>query len=170
MLYIHMIVKVYNDLETKLISKILGNDEQQIREEYTEDGLLYMRHLIRNNIIYKSYKFNKYGDIISFGNYSNNQLHGSGCTYNHARHQWIKSPHFQNGSVFGLATVYDVNHEIIFFGWMFNDEMVREEHVYHPYLQEEYMTVKKHEKQDENMMKEIYSILDGEKDVFPVKL
>jgi len=165
-----MIVKVYNDLETKLISKIVGNGEQQIREEYTEDGLLYMRHVIKSNVIEKSYKFNKYGDIISFGNYSNYRLHGSGCTYNHTRHQWIKSPHFQNGSVFGLATVFDVNHEIIFFGWMFNDEMVKEEHIYHPYLQEEYTTVKKHEKQDENMMKEIYSILDGEKDVFPVKL
>ena len=53
---------------------------------------------------------------------------------------------------------------------MFNDEMVKEEHIYHPYLQEEYMTVKKYQKQDENMMNEIYSILDGEKDIFPVKL
>ena len=165
-----MIVKVYNDLETKLISKIVGNEEEQIREEYTDNGLLYMRHIIKKNTIEKSFKFNTYGDVVSFGNFVNYQLHGCGCTYDHVRHQWIKSPHFQNGSVFGLATVYDVNHDIIFFGWMFNDEMVKEEHIYHPYLKEEYMTVKKHEKQDVKMMKEIYSILDGEKDVFPVKL
>lgn len=170
MLYNQMIVKVYNDLETKLISKVVGNDEQQIRDEYSEDGLLYMRHHIKNNTIQISYKFNKYNDIVSFGNYVNNQLHGSGCKYNHDNHQWIKSPHFQHGSVFGLAAVYDVNHDIIFYGWMFNNKLVKEEHTYHPYLHKEYISVKKHEKQDEHMMKELYSILDGEKDVFPVKL
>lgn len=165
-----MIVKVYNDLETKLISKIVGNEEEQVREEYTDEGWLYMRHNIKNNVIEKSFKFNKFGDVISFGNFVNNKLHGCGCYYNHSTHQWVKSPHFQHGSVFGLAAVYDLNHDVIFFGWMFNDEMVKQEHIYHPYLQEEYFHVKKYDKEDEKICKEIYSILDGEKDVFPFKL
>ncbi len=165
-----MIIKVYNDLETKLLSKVVSNKDEQVKEVYSQDGTLFMKHYMKNNVIVKSEKFNTYGDVISFGNYVNNILHSSGCLYNHTRHEWIKSPHFQHGSVFGLAAVYDVNHEVVFYGWMFNDNMVREEHVYHPYLHHEYFTVQKYKKQDEHMEKQLYKILDSQEDVIPVKL
>lgn len=165
-----MIIKVYNDLETKLISKIVGDDTEQIKEEYSIDGWLFMKHFIKNNIVIKSQQFNRYGDIISHGNYINGKLHGAGCSYHHENHQWIKSPHFQQGKVFGLAVVYDVNHDIIFYGWMFNDEMVKEEHIYHPYLKEEFLAVQKDDHMDKKIMKQIYDMLDSEENVVTVKL
>lgn len=154
-----MIIKIYNDLETKLISKVTGNDTEQIKEEYSNDGWLKMRHYVKNNIVTRSQKFNMFGDIIAHGNFINGVLHGTGCIYNHEKHQWMKSPHFQYGSIFGLAAVYDVNHDIIFYGWMFNNKMVKEEHIYHPYLKNEFLTVQK--QQDIPIMKQIYDMLDS---------
>lgn len=165
-----MIIKVFNDLETKLLSKVVGNRYQQVKEEYASDGTLYMKHYIKNNIIENSQKFNTYGDVISFGSYVNNTLHGSGCTYNHQTHEWIKSPHFQHGSVFGLAAVFDTNHEIVFYGWMFNNEMVKQENIYHPFLHHEYFVAQKHEMKDRIMEKQIYNILDSHEDIRAIKL
>jgi len=165
-----MIIKVYNDMETKLLSKIVGDDTQQIKEEYSTDGWLYMRHYIKNNIVTRSEQFNKYGDVVSHGNYVNGLLHGVGCKYNHQTHQWIKSPHFIEDKVFGLAVVFDVNHEIIFYGWMFNDVMTKEEHIYHPFLKHEFEAVQKYEHMDKKMMKQIYDLLDSEENIVPVKL
>lgn len=156
-----MIIKVYNDLETKLLSKIVGDDTEQVKEEYSSDGNLYMRHYIKNNIVVRSQKFNRFGDVISHGSYINGNLHGVGCTYNHQNHQWIKSPHFQHGKVFGIAVVFDVNHDIIFYGWMFDDEMVKEEHIYHPFLKEEFTTVQKYEYKDKVVEKQIFEMLDS---------
>jgi hypothetical protein len=166
----YMIIKVYNDLETKLLSKIVGDDREQIKDEYSTDGTLYMRHHIKNNIVNESHKYNKFGDIISHGSYVNGNLHGAGCSYDHVNHQWIKSPHFQNGKVFGLAAVFDVNHEIIFYGWMFDSAMKKEEHIYHPFLIEEYKAVQKYEHNDKIMMKQIYDLLDCQENVVPVEL
>ena len=165
-----MIIKVFNDLETQLISKIVGNEREQIKEEYSADGTLYMRHYIKNNIVTRSQKFNRFGDVISHGNYIDGLLHGMGCAYDHQNHQWIKSPHFQNGKVYGLAAVFDENHEIIFYGWMFNSIMKKEEHVYHPFLIEEYKAVQKYEHIDKIMMKQIFDLLDGEENVGPIEL
>ena len=165
-----MIIKVYNDLETKLLSKIVGNEREQIKEEYSADGTLYMRHYIKNNIVTRSQKFNRFGDVISHGNYIDGLLHGMGCAYDHQNHQWIKSPHFQNGKVYGLAAVFDENHEIIFYGWMFNSIMKKEEHVYHPFLIEEYKAVQIYEHIDKIMMKQIFDLLDGEENVGPIEL
>lgn len=166
----YMIIKVYNDLETKLISKIVGDDTEQIKEEYSTDGWLYMRHHIKNNIVTQSQQFNRFGDVISHGSYVNGLLHGVGCTYDHQTHQWIKSPHFEQGKVYGLAVVFDVNHEIIFYGWMFNNVMKKEEHIYHPYLKQEFSAVQKYEHIDKKMMKNIYDLLDSGENVFPVEL
>ena len=160
-----MIIKMYNDLETKLLSKIVGNDTEQIKEEYSTDGWLYMRHYIKNSIVIRSQQFNRFGDVISHGSYVNGLLHGVGCTYDHQTHQWIKSPHFQHGKVFGLAVVFDVNHEIIFYGWMFNDVMTKEEHIYHPFLKDEFSAVQKYEHKDKIMMKQIYDLLDCQENV-----
>ena len=165
-----MIVKVYNDLETKLLSKIVGNDREQIKDEYSTDGTLYMRHHIKNNIVTESHKYNKFGDIISHGSYVNGSLNGAGCSYDHVKHQWVKSPHFQNGKVYGLAAVFDVNHEIIFYGWMFNSDMKKEEHIFHPFLKDEFSAVQKYEHIDKKMMKHIYDLLDGGENVVPVEL
>ena len=161
---------MYNDLETKLLSKIVGNDTEQIKEVYSSEGWLYMKHHIKNNIVIGSQQFNRFGDIISHGNYVNEKLHGCGCIYNHKNHHWIKSPHFQQGIVHGLAVVFDVNHDIIFYGWMFDDVMKKEEHIYHPFLHEEFSVVQKYEHMDKKMMKEIYSILDGEENISSIKL
>lgn len=165
-----MIIKVYNDLETKLLSKIVGDDTQQIKEEYSSDGTLYMRHYIKNNIVTRSQQYNRFGDVISHGNYIDGLLHGVGCTYDHQTHQWIKSPHFQHGEVYGLSVVFDVNHDIIFYGWMFNNKMVKEEHIYHPFLNDEYIAVQKYEHMDKKMMKQIYDLLDSEENVVSIKL
>lgn len=165
-----MIIKVFNDLETQLISKIVGNEREQIKEEYSADGTLYMRHYIKNNIVTRSQKFNRFGDVISHGNYIDGLLHGMGCAYDHQNHQWIKSPHFQNGKVYGLAAVFDENHEIIFYGWMFNNVMKKEEHIFHPFLIEEYKAVQKYEHKDKKMMKQIFDLLDGEENVVPIEL
>ena len=166
----YMIIKVYNDLETKLLSKIVGDDIEQIKEEYSTDGWLYMRHYIKNNIVTRSQKFNRFGDVISHGNYIDGLLHGMGCAYDHQNHQWIKSPHFDSGKVHGLAVVFDVNHEIIFYGWMFNNVMKKEEHICHPFLKDEFSAVQKYEHIDKKMMKRIYDLLDGGENVVPVEL
>lgn len=155
-----MIIKVYNDLETKLLSKVTGDETEQMKEEYSADGWLQMRHYVKNNIVTHSEKYNKFGDIVAYGSFCNGMLHGVGCTYNHEKHQWIKSPHFQCNSIFGLAVVFDVNHDIIFYGWMFNNRMVKEERIYHPFLKKEFLRVQKQEHTDTIIRKQIYNILD----------
>ena len=156
-----MIIKIYNDLETKLISKVTIDGTEEIKEEFSNDGWLKMRHYIKNNTVTHSQKFNMFGDVVAHGSFLKGVLHGVGCIYNHEKHQWHKSPHFQYGSIFGLAAIFDLNHDIIFYGWMFNNEMVKEEHIYHPYLKNEFLTVQKKDPMDSIMLKQINEILDS---------
>ena len=157
-----MIVKVFNNLETKLLSKTSVTEDEQVKEVYHPTyGTLVMKHYIKNNIVVKSEMFNAYGDIIAFGHFVNNRLHGNGCMYKHVNHQWIRSPHFMNGSVFGLAAVFDVNHDIIFYGWMFDDKMVKEELIYHPYLRHEYSECLVESKKDKAIITNINRLLDS---------
>ena len=70
----------------------------------------------------------------------------------------------------GNVEVFDVNHEIIFYGWMFNNVMKKEEHICHPFLKDEFSAVQKYEHIDKKMMKRIYDLLDGGENVVPVEL
>lgn len=79
---------------------------------------------------------NVYGDIIARGMFVNNELNGCGCKW--SVHGWIKSPHFIKNRVFGLACIFDVNDDIIFYGYMYNDKIVTEKLEYHPFLSNEY--------------------------------
>ena len=44
---------------------------------------------------------------------------------------------------------------------MVEDEMVKEEHIYHPYLKEEFTTVQKYEYKDKIVEKQIFEMLDS---------
>ena len=81
-------------------------------------------------------KYNCYGDVVGRGNFINGKLNGRGCL--HTKIGWIKSPHFKDGRVFGLGCVYNDFHEVIFYGIMYNNRMIREHRQYHSFLEEEF--------------------------------
>lgn len=86
-------------------------------------------------------RLNRFGDVVARGHFKNNKLSGRGCKYDPTFHGWIKSPHFIDDSVYGLAVIFDVNDDIVFYGIMYNDKIVREEIVYHAFLASEYNLV-----------------------------
>lgn len=91
------------------------------------------------NYYFITNKYNCYGDVVGRGNFINGKLNGKGCL--HTKIGWIKSPHFKDGRVFGLGCVYNDFHEIIFYGIMYNNKMVREYRQYHSFLAEEFNNV-----------------------------
>lgn len=132
---------------------------RQTKDLYTVDGYLYMRHIVENNVIIQSHRFNKYGDIVASGSFVNCTLQGCGCKYDAGTRCWIKSPHFINDAVYGIAVVFDVNNDIIFYGYMYNNEIVRENISYHPFLEKEYNAVTREIKEKSYIESSILSVV-----------
>lgn len=84
-------------------------------------------------------KYNMYGDVVGKGIFVNGKLNGKGCLY--TSNGWIKSPYFKDGRVFGLACIYNDYHEVIFYGIMYNNKIVKEKWQHHQFLHAEYQMV-----------------------------
>lgn len=132
---------------------------RQTKDLYTIDGNLYIQHMLENNVVRQSHRFNKYGDIVASGSFVNCKLQGCGCKYDAATRCWIKSPHFINDAVYGLAVIFDINNDIIFYGYMYNDEIVRENISYHPFFKKEYEMMKKDIHEKSYMVKNTLSVV-----------
>lgn len=104
-------------------------------DEYDENGLLMRHHFqyLRTDL------FNVFGDVIATGDFSKRSLNGEGCKYIEEQKAWFKSPHFKHNHVYGLCAVLDEQHNVIFYGYVYKNQLVKEHLTYHPFLHDEYM-------------------------------
>lgn len=86
-------------------------------------------------------QYNSYGDVVGRGEFVDGKLNGKGVL--HTRSGWIKSPHFKDGRVFGLGCIYNDLHEVVFYGIMYNNKMVREKRFYHAFLHDEFHKIQR---------------------------
>lgn len=106
-----------------------------------------------SNYYFITNKYNRYGDVVGRGNFINGELNGKGCLYTSIG--WIKSPHFKDGRVFGLGCILNDYHEVIFYGIMYNNKMVREHRQFHTFLQDEYQYVKNNPRVVEQVLRKL---------------
>lgn len=118
----------------------------KIESVYRKDGSKFIEHYYERDKKILSKKYNKFGDIISYGNFKNSDVFRQGCKYNFESNCWVKSPFFKlDAKVYGLGCKIDVRHNVIFYGIMFGNVEVCEYLIEHPYLKKELYEYRKYQ-------------------------